>query len=102
SIHPHPRSTHFPYTTLFRSPVRQALLTNDYQKISRIPLLIGIDGEWGLAMRLDSTVRFPRQMTLSAMNDDTLIYDMGKEITRERSEEHTSELQSLRHLVCRL
>src|SRR6185436_7643447 len=48
-------------------PVRQAVLTNYYQSISQIPLLIGIDGEWGLSMRLDSTIRYPRQMTLSAM-----------------------------------
>ena len=64
-------------------PVRQALLTNQYQSLSKIPLLIGIDGEWGLAMRLDSTVRFPRQMTLSAMHDDTMIYKMATEIARE-------------------
>jgi len=64
-------------------PVREAMLTNDYQAISRVPLLIGMDAEWGLAMRLDSTIRFPRQMTLSAMHDDTLIYQMAKEIARE-------------------
>ena len=58
-------------------PVRQALLTNDYQKLAKVPLLIGIDGEFGLAMRLDSTIRFPRQMTLSAAHDDALIYEMG-------------------------
>lgn len=64
-------------------PIRQANLTNDYQKLSKIPLMIGIDGEWGLSMRLDSTVRFPRQMTISAMQDDSLIYIMGKEIGRQ-------------------
>jgi len=45
-------------------PVRQALLTNRYQKMSSVPLLIGIDGEWGLSMRLDSTIRFPRHPIL--------------------------------------
>ena len=64
-------------------PVRQALLTNHYQSISKVPLLIGIDGEWGLAMRLDSTIRFPRQMTLTAMQDEDLIYKMGEEIARQ-------------------
>ncbi|MBP6334755.1 MAG: serine hydrolase [Bacteroidia bacterium] len=64
-------------------PIRQANLTNDYQRMSKVPLLIGIDGEWGLSMRLDSTVRFPRQMTQSAMRDDSLIYLMGKEIGRQ-------------------
>ena len=61
-------------------PVRQANLTNLYQSKSRVPLMISIDGEWGLAMRLDSTVQFPRQMTLGAIEDDRLIYEMGKEI----------------------
>lgn len=64
-------------------PVRQALLTNDYQQRSKIPLLIGIDGEWGLSMRLDSTVRYPRQMTLSAMRNDSMIFRMGTEIARQ-------------------
>ncbi|HRH66526.1 MAG TPA: glycoside hydrolase family 3 N-terminal domain-containing protein [Bacteroidia bacterium] len=64
-------------------PVRQAVLTNEYQSLSKVPLMIGIDGEWGLSMRLDSTVRFPRQMTLSADPSDSLIYTMGAEIARE-------------------
>ena len=58
-------------------PGRQAVLTNYYQSISSVPLMIGIDGEWGLAMRLDSTMKFPWQMTLGAVQDDKLIYDMG-------------------------
>ena len=53
-------------------PVRQALLTNRYQSKAKVPLLIGIDGEWGLSMRLDSTIRFPRQMTLGATGSDSL------------------------------
>jgi beta-glucosidase-like glycosyl hydrolase/CubicO group peptidase (beta-lactamase class C family) len=61
-------------------PVRQANLTNNYQKVSKVPLLIAIDGEWGLAMRLDSTISYPRQMTLGAIQDDALIYQMGYDI----------------------
>jgi beta-glucosidase-like glycosyl hydrolase/CubicO group peptidase (beta-lactamase class C family) len=61
-------------------PVREAQLTNTYQSLAKIPLLISMDAEWGLAMRLDSTVQFPRQMTLGAIQDDSLIYQMGKEI----------------------
>lgn len=61
-------------------PVRQALLTNQYQKIAKTPLLISIDGEWGLGMRLDSVINFPRQMTLGAVTNVTLIYDIGKAI----------------------
>ncbi|MFI5218408.1 MAG: glycoside hydrolase family 3 N-terminal domain-containing protein [Bacteroidia bacterium] len=64
-------------------PYTQAQLTNYYQSQSKIPLLISIDGEWGLNMRLDSTIRFPRQMTLGAMKNDALIYDMGAEIARQ-------------------
>ncbi|MBS1499180.1 MAG: serine hydrolase [Bacteroidetes bacterium] len=64
-------------------PMRQAELTNHYQKLARTPLLIGMDLEWGLAMRLDSTMRFPRQMTLGAMTDDQGIEDMGREIARQ-------------------
>lgn len=64
-------------------PVRQALLTNDYQKRSKVPLMIGIDGEWGLSMRLDSTLRFPRQMTMTALQDDSAVYRMGAEIARQ-------------------
>jgi len=61
-------------------PVRQASLTNRYQKLSKIPLLIAIDGEWGLAMRLDSCISYPRQMSLGAIQDDALIYQMGYDI----------------------
>jgi beta-glucosidase-like glycosyl hydrolase/CubicO group peptidase (beta-lactamase class C family) len=63
-------------------PVRQAKLCNMYQQISNVPLMISIDGEWGLAMRLDSTVSFPKQMTLGAIKNDTLIYKMGVEIAK--------------------
>jgi len=64
-------------------PERQVKMHNRLQKKSKIPLLIGIDGEWGLGMRLDSTISFPRQMTLGAIQDESLIYDMGKEIARQ-------------------
>lgn len=60
-------------------PVRQANLNNHYQTISKVPLLIGMDAEWGLSMRLDSTILFPRQMTLGATFDDDLIYAFGRE-----------------------
>ncbi len=64
-------------------PGRQAKLTNRFQAAAKTPLLIGMDLEWGLAMRLDSTIRFPRQMTLGALKDDSLIVEMGLEIARE-------------------
>lgn len=64
-------------------PVRQAVQTNYYQSISKVPLLISIDAEWGLAMRLDSTIRYPRQMALGAIKDNNLIYEFGQEMARQ-------------------
>jgi beta-N-acetylhexosaminidase len=65
-------------------PSIQAKIINDLQAESKIPLLIGMDFEWGLAMRLDSTVRFPYQMSLGAMYENTaLIEKMGAEIGKQ-------------------
>src|SRR5690606_10139075 len=64
-------------------PGRQAALTNAYQSASRVPLLIAMDGEWGLGMRLDSTISYPYQMTLGAVQDETLIYEMGARIAHQ-------------------
>lgn len=66
-------------------PARQARLTNQYQKISKVPLLIAMDAEWGLGMRLDkdSVMSFPKQMTLGAIQDNELIYKMGLEVARQ-------------------
>lgn len=64
-------------------PVRQAKLVNYYQLKAKTPLLMAIDGEFGLAMRLDSMPQYPRQMTLSAMQNDSLIYYMGRQIAKE-------------------
>lgn len=61
-------------------PVRQAQWTNEFQKASKIPLMIGMDAEWGLAMRLDSTYAFPWNMTLGAIQDSTIVEKVGKQI----------------------
>jgi beta-glucosidase-like glycosyl hydrolase/CubicO group peptidase (beta-lactamase class C family) len=58
-------------------PVRQANLTNLYQSLAKTPLMITIDGEFGLGMRLDSVTKFPYQSTLGAITDETIIYKMG-------------------------
>ncbi len=58
-------------------PIRQANLTNYYQGIAKTPLMITIDGEWGLGMRLDSVIKFPYQLTLGSLNEENLIYQMG-------------------------
>jgi len=64
-------------------PGRQAILTNSYQKLSRVPLLIASDGEWGLGMRLDSTISYPYQMALGAVQDKDLLYKMGLEVAKD-------------------
>lgn len=61
-------------------PGRQARLTNRYQSKSRLPLFIAIDGEWGLGMRLDSTYRFPWNMTLGAIKDKKLLERVGAQM----------------------
>jgi beta-glucosidase-like glycosyl hydrolase/CubicO group peptidase (beta-lactamase class C family) len=62
------------------TPEKQAKLTNFYQRITRVPLLIAMDGEWGLGMRLANVEKFPYQMTLGAIKNDSLIYQMGKTV----------------------
>jgi len=64
-------------------PVRQAKLTNRYQAKAKVPLFIGIDAEWGLSMRLDSTYRYPWNMTLGAVKDYNLIEQMGKQMAEQ-------------------
>ncbi len=65
------------------SPTKEAIQTNHYQSLSKIPLFMAIDGEWGLNMRLDSTIAYPKQMTLGAIQDNNLIYEMGAHIANE-------------------
>ncbi|WP_353717926.1 glycoside hydrolase family 3 N-terminal domain-containing protein [Dyadobacter sp. 676] len=65
-------------------PVPQARLTNYYQSISKVPLLVAMDAEFGLAMRIDSTVRYPYQMTLGAIQgNNDLIYEMGAQVAKQ-------------------
>jgi beta-glucosidase-like glycosyl hydrolase/CubicO group peptidase (beta-lactamase class C family) len=61
-------------------PLRQAKLNNELQATSKIPLLVGMDAEWGLSMRLDSTYAFPWNMTLGAIADNNLIEQTGRQI----------------------
>ena len=61
----------------------QVKLNNRFQNASRIPLMIGFDGEWGLSMRLQNTILYPRQLLLGAIQNDLLIYEMGREFARQ-------------------
>lgn len=63
-------------------PVRQARLTNYYQSLSKVPIIISIDGEWGLGMRLDSTFSYPRQMMLGAGADSNLVYQVASDMAK--------------------
>ena len=64
-------------------PVRQAIQTNNYQQIAKTPLLITIDAEWGVGMRLDSVEMFPRQLSLGAIPNNQLVYQMGAAIAAQ-------------------
>ena len=64
-------------------PARQVMLTNLYQAHARTPLIIAQDFDWGLGMRLDSTLVYPRQMMLGAIQDEQLIYQMGLDIAAQ-------------------
>lgn len=57
--------------------------TNAWQAIAKTPLMVSIDAEWGLAMRVKKTLAYPYQMTLGAINDDQLIYEMGQQIAEQ-------------------
>lgn len=66
------------------TPEKQAILTNRYQLASpRIPLLVSMDAEWGLGMRLKETVSYPKQLMLGAIQDKQLIYQFGREVARQ-------------------
>lgn len=58
-------------------------LVNYAQSISKVPVMIGLDGEWGLSMRMPDTPRFPKNMMLGAIQDDRLLYEYGLEMARE-------------------
>jgi len=65
------------------SPMRQVGVTNDFQMAAKYPLLIAQDAEWGLSMRLDSTLRFPNAQTLGAIQNDSLLYRYGAELAAQ-------------------
>lgn len=64
-------------------PQQQLECVKHYQNQSKIPLLMAQDLEWGLSMRLDNTIRYPKNLALGAIQDDSLIYELGKEIGRQ-------------------
>ncbi len=64
-------------------PLEQARLTNRFQAASRVPLLIAMDGENGLGMRLQNTLSYPSMMTLGALSEPALIYLTGAHMAQQ-------------------
>jgi len=61
-------------------PLEQARLTNLYQGEAEIPLLVAMDGENGLGMRLQETITYPATMILGGITDNSLIYRLGRDM----------------------
>jgi len=64
-------------------PMRQVNMVNQLQKAAKTPLLVAIDAEYGLSMRLDSCIRYPYGFTIGAISDDSLIYDLGADLGKQ-------------------
>ena len=71
------------FITMQGGPVKTAGLINRLQNASSVPLLVAMDAEWGLSMRLDSTIKYPYAMTLGAIDDDSLIYKIGADVAKQ-------------------
>lgn len=65
------------------TPAAQATQTNRFQRMSKVPLMIGMDAEWGLGMRLTGVRNFPRQMMLGATKDSNLVYSLGSLVAEQ-------------------
>jgi beta-glucosidase-like glycosyl hydrolase len=65
------------------NPTQQVQLTNRFQELSKTKMLVAIDGEWGLAMRLSNTISYPYQLGLGSIQNEQVIYEMGQEIGRQ-------------------
>ena len=61
----------------------QLIMNKRLQQANSIPLLIALDGEWGLYMRLKDAPRFPRNLGLGLAGDTQMLYEYGREIARE-------------------
>ncbi len=59
-------------------PVKQANWLNSFQQLAKTPIMICVDGEWGLGMRIDSIIPLNRQMMLGAVQDPNIVYRYGR------------------------
>lgn len=65
------------------NPVKTARWINDFQQNSKVPLFVAIDGEWGISMRMDSTIQYPYAQAIGAIQDSAFIYQMGRDFGRQ-------------------
>ncbi len=59
-------------------PIKQAAMINSFQAMAKTPIMVCVDGEFGLGMRFDSVVKLPYQLTMGAMNNSQLVYEVGQ------------------------
>ncbi len=64
-------------------PNDQAMALNEFQRIAKTPLMVAIDGEMGLGMRMKTVKKFPDQLTMGAMNNKELVYEVGKAMAEQ-------------------
>jgi beta-N-acetylhexosaminidase len=65
------------------SPYKQSQWLNEFQSLSKTPLLISMDAEWGVAMRLDSVVAYPWNMTLGAIEENDIVKKIGRRMAEQ-------------------
>src|SRR5690606_30165021 len=65
------------------TPVESAKWINEFQQKSKIPLLVAIDGEWGMSMRIDSVMKFPYAQAIGAVQDSAYIVQMGRDFAAQ-------------------
>ncbi|HKL30882.1 MAG TPA: glycoside hydrolase family 3 N-terminal domain-containing protein [Tangfeifania sp.] len=68
------------------NPTKTTRWINEFQETAKVPLLIAVDGEWGLSMRIDSTIRYPYAQALGAVRDSSFIYQMGRDMGYQMKE----------------
>ncbi len=75
--------THYHVGSLYLTkggPLSQAKMINRFNRLAEVPLIVGLDAEWGLGQTLDSTMSFPKPMALGAIRNDSLVYHLGETI----------------------
>lgn len=69
--------------TMQGGPMRHVKMVNRLQEVSKTPLLVAIDAEYGLSMRLDSCIKYPYGFTIGAIDSDALVFDLGSDLGKQ-------------------